>query len=98
MKKMNIMEIEHPELALGVVCWMFAGAECFGASFLLSGMEAGVFALNRLRVRRLARGPAAVGANPERLPGKAGEFSVDDSGRQHAGQFSSSWAGFCEVA
>lgn len=26
-----------------------------GASFLLSGMEAGVFALNRLRVRRLAR-------------------------------------------
>jgi len=28
---------------------------CFGASFLLSGMEAGVFALNRLRVRRLAR-------------------------------------------
>lgn len=30
-------------------------ALCFGASFLLSGMEAGVFALNRLRVRRLAR-------------------------------------------
>lgn len=29
---------------------------CFGASFLLSGMEAGVFALNRLRLRRLARG------------------------------------------
>lgn len=28
---------------------------CFGASFLLSGMEAGVFALNRLRIRRLAR-------------------------------------------
>jgi putative hemolysin len=28
---------------------------CLGASFLLSGMEAGVFALNRLRVRRLAR-------------------------------------------
>ena len=26
-----------------------------GASFLLSGMEAGVFALNRLRIRRLAR-------------------------------------------
>ena len=33
----------------------FALALCFGASFLLSGMEAGVFALNRLRVRRLAR-------------------------------------------
>jgi CBS domain containing-hemolysin-like protein len=28
---------------------------CFGASFLLSGMEAGVFALNRLRIRRMAR-------------------------------------------
>ena len=28
---------------------------CLGASFLLSGMEAGVFALNRLRIRRLAR-------------------------------------------
>lgn len=31
-------------------------ALCFGASFLFSGMEAGVFALNRLRIRRLARG------------------------------------------
>jgi len=31
-------------------------ALCFVASFLLSGMEAGVFALNRLRIRRLARG------------------------------------------
>jgi CBS domain containing-hemolysin-like protein len=30
-------------------------AFCFGVSFLLSGMEAGVFALNRLRIRRLAR-------------------------------------------
>jgi CBS domain containing-hemolysin-like protein len=30
-------------------------AFCFAASFLLSGMEAGVFALNRLRIRRLAR-------------------------------------------
>jgi putative hemolysin len=30
-------------------------ALCFGASFLLSGMEAGVFGLNRLRLRRLAR-------------------------------------------
>lgn len=34
----------------------FIFALCLGASFLLSGMEAGVFALNRLRVRRLARG------------------------------------------
>ncbi|HEV2695669.1 MAG TPA: CNNM domain-containing protein [Verrucomicrobiae bacterium] len=30
-------------------------ALCLAASFLLSGMEAGVFALNRLRIRRLAR-------------------------------------------
>jgi CBS domain containing-hemolysin-like protein len=29
---------------------------CLALSFLLSGMEAGVFALNRLRIRRLARG------------------------------------------
>src|SRR5580698_210959 len=28
---------------------------CLSMSFLLSGMEAGVFALNRLRIRRLAR-------------------------------------------
>lgn len=34
----------------------FLLALCFGASFLLSGMEAGVFELNRLRIRRLARG------------------------------------------
>jgi putative hemolysin len=33
----------------------FLLALCFGASFLLSGMEAGVFALSRLRIRRLAR-------------------------------------------
>ncbi len=35
--------------------WLVLAA-CLGPSFLLSGMEAGVFALNRLRVRRLARG------------------------------------------
>jgi len=34
---------------------VFAVALCLLLSFLLSGMEAGVFALNRLRVRRLAR-------------------------------------------
>ena len=33
----------------------FALGLCLIASFLLSGMEAGVFALNRLRIRRLAR-------------------------------------------
>ena len=38
-----------------ILNWL-ALALCFGASFLLSGMEAGVFALNRLRIRRLARG------------------------------------------
>ena len=34
---------------------LIALAICLAASFLLSGMEAGVFALNRLRVRRFAR-------------------------------------------
>jgi putative hemolysin len=34
--------------------WLILAA-CLGPSFLLSGMEAGVFVLNRLRVRRLAR-------------------------------------------
>src|SRR5258708_38662250 len=34
--------------------WLVLGL-CLLLSFLLSGMEAGVFALNRLRVRRLAR-------------------------------------------
>ncbi len=34
--------------------WAMLGL-CLAASFLLSGMEAGVFALNRLRIRRLAR-------------------------------------------
>ena len=37
----------------------FLLALCFAASFLLSGMEAGVFALNRLRIRRLSRGGQA---------------------------------------
>jgi CBS domain containing-hemolysin-like protein len=36
----------------------FGLALCLMLSFLLSGMEAGVFALNRLRVRRLARSGA----------------------------------------
>src|SRR5471030_2367079 len=34
--------------------WVMLGL-CLLLSFLMSGMEAGVFALNRLRVRRLAR-------------------------------------------
>ena len=37
-----------------LINWLIFAA-CLGPSFLLSGMEAGVFALNRLRVRRLAR-------------------------------------------
>ena len=37
-----------------ILIWLVFAA-CLGPSFLLSGMEAGVFALNRLRVRRLAR-------------------------------------------
>jgi CBS domain containing-hemolysin-like protein len=38
----------------GIISWILL-ALCLCASFLLSGMEAGVFALSRLRVRRLAR-------------------------------------------
>jgi magnesium and cobalt exporter, CNNM family len=43
-----------------ILTWVLL-ALCLCASFLLSGMEAGVFALSRLRVRRLARAgrPAA---------------------------------------
>src|ERR1700690_3709055 len=37
-----------------LISWLILVA-CLGPSFLLSGMEAGVFALNRLRVRQLAR-------------------------------------------
>src|SRR5450755_2339205 len=39
---------------LNILSWSFLGL-CLLLSFLLSGMEAGVFALNRLRIRRLAR-------------------------------------------
>jgi putative hemolysin len=38
----------------GILTWILL-ALCLGVSFLLSGMEAGVFALSRLHVRRLAR-------------------------------------------
>ncbi|MDD5141498.1 MAG: CNNM domain-containing protein [Verrucomicrobiales bacterium] len=41
-------------MELNTINW-FVLALCLLLSFLLSGMEAGVFALNRLRVRRLAR-------------------------------------------
>jgi putative hemolysin len=40
---------------MNLLNWLILAA-CLGPSFLLSGMEAGVFVLNRLRVRRLARG------------------------------------------
>src|SRR5271170_4292102 len=53
--------------------WLVLGV-CLLLSFLLSGMEAGVFVLNRLRVRRLARaGRPSAGLlnrfleNPERF-------------------------------
>src|SRR5260221_6290476 len=39
---------------LNIFSWLVLGI-CLLLSFLRSGMEAGVFALNRLRVRRLAR-------------------------------------------
>jgi CBS domain containing-hemolysin-like protein len=41
-------------MEIRMLTWLFLTA-CLALSFLLSGMEAGVFALNRLRVRRLAR-------------------------------------------
>jgi CBS domain containing-hemolysin-like protein len=41
-------------MELSILNGVFLGA-CLALSFLLSGMEAGVFALNRLRVRHLAR-------------------------------------------
>ena len=68
-------------------------ALCFGASFLLSGMEAGVFALNRLRIRRLARTASPPPRFFNRFLEKPGAVSVDDSGGQHAGQFHHPGAG-----
>ncbi len=41
---------------MGSLPTFFALGLCLLLSFLLSGMEAGVFGLNRLRIRRLARG------------------------------------------
>ncbi len=41
-------------MATNVISWV-ALAVCLMLSFLLSGMEAGVFALNRLRIRQMAR-------------------------------------------
>src|SRR5712671_6610054 len=43
-----------PNMDLDILNWLVL-VLCLLLSFLLSGMEAGVFALNRLRVRRLAR-------------------------------------------
>jgi len=53
-------------------------------SFFLSGMEAGVFALSRLRVRQRAR---AGSGNARRL--LAGGFPLDHSRWKHGGQFCS---------
>jgi putative hemolysin len=39
---------------LQLLCWLLFGG-CLALSFLLSGMESGVFALSRLRIRRLMR-------------------------------------------
>ena len=41
-------------MATNIISWV-ALAVCLMLSFLLSGMEAGVFALNRLRIRQMAR-------------------------------------------
>lgn len=53
--------------------WLGLGL-CLLLSFLLSGMEAGVFALNRLRVRRLARGGNGSAQVLNRLLEKPEEF------------------------
>jgi CBS domain containing-hemolysin-like protein len=45
--KSNVLVIASTGFAAGCCAWR--------CHFLLSGMEAGVFALNRLRIRRLAR-------------------------------------------
>ena len=52
----------------------FALALCLLLSFLLSGMEAGVFALNRLRVRRMARSGNVSARVLNRLLEKPEEF------------------------
>src|SRR5262245_55768346 len=41
-------------MELQSIIWVLFGA-CLAVSFLLSGMEAGVFALSRLRIRQQAR-------------------------------------------
>ena len=56
-----------------VLIW-FALGLCLLLSFLLSGMEAGVFALNRLRVRRLARSRNAAAQVLNRFLEKPEEF------------------------
>ena len=51
------------------------------------GMEAGVFALNRLRIRRLARGGKPSAKLLNRFLEQPEKFLWTDSGRQHAGEF-----------
>jgi CBS domain containing-hemolysin-like protein len=68
--------------------WLVVFLGCAMFSFFLSGMEAGVFALSRLRIRqfdagrenpRAGRAVEISGAGPE-------NFLWDDSGGEHAGK------------
>ena len=50
-------------------------------------MEAGVFALSRLRIRQQMRAGPPLGPGAARLPGKPGKFPLDHPGGQHRRQF-----------
>ena len=51
---------------------------CLGAVFFLSGMEAGVFALSRMRVRQQMRAGRRFGEGAARLSRESGKLSLDD--------------------
>ena len=76
------------ELSLGF--FTLVGA-AMASSFVFSGMEAGVAALSRVRIRNLMRQGNARAAVLHGLPGASGELSVDDPGGQHAGELSPPW-------
>src|SRR6185436_151552 len=50
----GISSKHSPPMAPDTLIWLFLAA-CLLVSFLLSGMEAGVFALSRLRIRQRMR-------------------------------------------
>ena len=60
---------------------------CVALSFLFSGMETGVLALNRFRVRQRMRTGDRRAAVLHRFMENPEEFSLDNPGRQHGGEF-----------